>query len=45
MYTTPEYDSLKDYEKLTPRQRVQLMKQRTRQMNKRLINRNIYGGR
>ncbi len=45
MYTTPEYDSLKDYEKLTPRQRVQLMKQRTRQMNKRLINRSIYGGR
>ena len=45
MYTTPEYDTLKDYEKLTPRQRVQLMKQRTRQMNKRLINRNIYGGR
>lgn len=45
MYTTPEYDPLKDYEKLTPRQRVQLMKQRTRQMNKRLINRNIYGGR
>lgn len=45
MYTTPEYDSLKDYEKLTPRQRVQLMKRRTKQMNKRLINRNIYGGR
>lgn len=45
MYTTPEYDSLKDYEKLTPRQRVQLMKQRNKQMNKRLINRNIYGGR
>lgn len=45
MYTTPEYDPLRDYEKLTPRQRVQLMKQRTKQMNKRLINRNIYGGR
>ena len=45
IYTTPEYDPLRDYEKLTPRQRVQLMKQRTKQMNKRLINRNIYGGR
>lgn len=45
MYTTPEYDSLKDYEKLTPKQRVKLMRQRTKQMNKRLINRNIYGGR
>lgn len=45
MYTTPEYDPLRDYEKLTPRQRVRLMKQRTKQMNKRLINRNIYGGR
>lgn len=45
MYTTPEYDSLKDYEKLTPKQRIKLMRQRTRQMNKRLINRNIYGGR
>lgn len=45
MYTTPEYDSLKDYEKLSPKQRVKLMRQRTKQMNKRLINRNIYGGR
>lgn len=45
MYTTPEYDSLKDYEKLSPKQRIKLMRQRTKQMNKRLINRNIYGGR